>query len=141
MKSNAELSCLSKLSKNFFWSCQLLVAGRKDGTGAPIILKRSAGMVFHHGNLIETGDRKTVDSLISPDDSILRHTAACWTSNPPKAQPHLTRFTLDLKQKQVVGRSVLGEGQEFPRFDTRMAGMAARHLYTLQVEKTLPCKR
>jgi carotenoid cleavage dioxygenase-like enzyme len=90
-------------------------------------------MIFHHGNLVETGDRMTVDSLISPDDSILRHIAAWSTSNPPKAQPtHLTRFTLDLKQKQVVGRSVLGEGQEFPRFDTRMAGKAARHLSTLQ---------
>ena len=110
-----------------------LIVIRKDGTGRPITLEQPAGMVFHHGNLIESGDTMTFDTLLSPDDSILRRLAAWSESERPKFQPpQLTRLTLDLKQKQVTGMSVLGEGQEFPRFDTRMSGKPARHLYTLE---------
>jgi carotenoid cleavage dioxygenase-like enzyme len=110
-----------------------LIVLRKDGTGEPVILEQPAGMVFHHGNLAEAGDVMTMDSLLSPDASVLQHLAAWSESNPPKAQlPQLTRLTLDLKQKRVTERSVIGEGQEFPRFDARMSGKAARYLYTMQ---------
>ena len=110
-----------------------LIVLRKDGTGAPITIEQPAGMVFHHGNLSEAGDTLTMDSLLSPDDSVLRYIAAWSTDNPPRPKPtQLTRLSLDLKNKQVIGRTVLAESQEFPRFDTRMSGKAARHLYTLE---------
>lgn len=110
-----------------------LIVIRKDGTGQPITLEQPAGMVFHHGNLVESGDTMTVDSMISADGSVLERLAAWSESNPPKAQPPcLTRLSLDLKKQQVTGRTILAEAQEFPRFDTRMSGKAARHLYTLQ---------
>jgi all-trans-8'-apo-beta-carotenal 15,15'-oxygenase len=110
-----------------------LIVMRKDGIGQPITLEQPAGMVFHHGNLAESGDTLTFDTLLSPDDSVLRHLAAWSESVRPQFQPpQLTRVTLDMKQKQVTGMNVLGVGQEFPRFDTRMSGKPARHLYTLE---------
>jgi len=110
-----------------------LIVLRKDGTAPPITIEQPAGMVFHHGNLVESGDTITIDSLLSSDDSILRYIAAWSTNNPPRPQPnHLTRITLDLKSSQVINRTVLAEAQEFPRFDTRLSGQAARHLYTLE---------
>jgi all-trans-8'-apo-beta-carotenal 15,15'-oxygenase len=110
-----------------------LIVLRKDGTGAPITLEQPAGMVFHHGNLAEAGDLLTMDSLLSPDDSTLRFLAGWANNSEMKFQPtQLTRLSLDLKHRQVTGRSVLSESQEFPRFDTRMSGKAARHLYTLE---------
>jgi all-trans-8'-apo-beta-carotenal 15,15'-oxygenase len=110
-----------------------LIILRKDGTGTPVIIEQPACMVFHHGNLTETGDTMTIDSILTPDDSILRYIAA-WSGNPPPPKPtELTRLTIDLGQRQVTGRSVFAEGQEFPRFDTRMSGKASRYLYTLEM--------
>jgi all-trans-8'-apo-beta-carotenal 15,15'-oxygenase len=110
-----------------------LIIIRKDGSGEPITLEQPAGMVFHHGNVAESGDTMTLDTLLSPDDSILRRLAAWSETNQPKFQPpQLTRLSLDLKQKLVTERSVFAEGQEFPRFDTRLSGKPARHLYTLE---------
>ncbi len=110
-----------------------LIILRKDGTGSPITIEQPAAMVFHHGNLVENGDTLTIDSVMTPDDSILRYIAAWSTDNPPPPKPaELTRLTIDLNRRQVIGRSVFGEGQEFPRFDTRMSGRPARYLYTLE---------
>jgi carotenoid cleavage dioxygenase-like enzyme len=107
---------------------------RKDGTGTPITIEQPACMVFHHGNLSEAGDMMTIDSILSPDDSILRYIAAWSTDNPPPPKPtQITRLTLDLNQRQITGRSIFGESQEFPRFDTRMSGKASRYLYTLEM--------
>jgi all-trans-8'-apo-beta-carotenal 15,15'-oxygenase len=111
-----------------------LIILRKDGTGAPITIEQPAAMVFHHGNLAESGDTLTIDSVFTPDDSILRYIAAWSTDNPPAPKPtELTRLTLDLKQRQVTSRSVFGRDQEFPRFDTRVSGKPSRYLYTLEV--------
>jgi all-trans-8'-apo-beta-carotenal 15,15'-oxygenase len=105
---------------------------RKDGTGEPIVLEQPACMVFHHGNLSESEDMITTDSLLSPDDSILRYIAAWSTHRAVKPQPnHLTRLSIDVRQRRIVDRQVLGEAQEFPRFDARMSGRAVRYLHTL----------
>ena len=110
-----------------------LIILRKDGAGSPITIEQPAAMVFHHGNLVEKDDTLTIDSVMTPDDSILRYIAAWSTDNPPPPKPaELTRLTIDLNRRQVIGRSVFGEGQEFPRFDTRMSGRPARYLYTLE---------
>jgi len=106
---------------------------RKDGTGAPITVDQPASMVFHHGNIAEEGGGMTLDSLLTPGDSILRFVASWSSESHPKAQPtQLTRISIDLKQRTVTGRQVLAEAQEYPRFDTRRSGKTARNLYTLQ---------
>ena len=113
-----------------------LILVRKDGTGSPISIEQPACMVFHHGNLAEAGDSITLDSLMSPDDSILRYISAWSAEKPTRPRPtQLTRLSLDLGQRHVTGRSVLGEALEYPRFDSRMSGKAARHLYTLADEE------
>lgn len=111
-----------------------LVILRKDGTGAPVTVEQPAAMVFHHGNLVEGGDTLSIDSVLTPNDSILRYIAAWSTENPPPPTPtQLTRLTIDLNRRQVTSRSVFGEGQEFPRFDIRMSGRPSRYLYTLEM--------
>jgi carotenoid cleavage dioxygenase-like enzyme len=113
-----------------------LIVVRKDGKGSPITFEQPACMVFHHGNLAETGDSITFDSLMSPDDSILRYIYEWSAEKPTRPRPtQLTRLSLDLTRRQVTGRTVLGEGLEYPRFDSRMSGEAARHLYTLADEQ------
>ena len=113
-----------------------LIVVRKDGTGSPISIEQPACIVFHHGNLAEAGDSITLDSLMSPDDSILRYISEWSAEKPTRPRPtQLTRLSLDLGQRHVTGRSVLGEALEYPRFDSRMSGKAARHLYTLADEE------
>lgn len=109
-----------------------VIVVRKDGAGDPLILEQPACMVFHHGNLAESGNILTTDSLMTPDDSILRYVADWSTRRAVKPQPaHLTRLTIDLKQRRIAGRQVLGEAEEYPRFDTRKSGHAIRYLHTL----------
>jgi carotenoid cleavage dioxygenase-like enzyme len=69
---------------------------------------------------------------MTPDDSILRYVAEFSTGHPVKPQPtHLTRLTIDLGQQRITKREILGEAQEYPRFDARRSGQAVRYLYTL----------
>ena len=105
---------------------------RKDGKGKPLILEQPACMVFHHGNLSEAGSILTTDSLMTPDDSILRYIAAFSTGAAVKPQPtHLTRLTVDVEQRRIIRREVLAEAREYPRFDSRLSGRAVRYLYNL----------
>jgi carotenoid cleavage dioxygenase-like enzyme len=72
---------------------------------------------------------------MSPDDSILRYISEWSAERPTRPRPtQLTRISLDITQRVATGREVLGEGLEYPRFDSRMSGKAARHLYTLADE-------
>jgi carotenoid cleavage dioxygenase-like enzyme len=110
-----------------------IIVVRKDGTGAPVVLEQPACVVFHHGNLVENGAVLQFDSMMSPDDSILRFIAEWTAEHPAKPRPtQLTRISLDLQAGRVISRQVLGEGDEFPRFDARLAGRPARHLFTLR---------
>lgn len=113
-----------------------LIVVRKDGAGSPITIEQPACMVFHHGNLAEEGDSLTFDTLMSPDDSILRYISEWSAERPTRPRPtQLTRISLDITQRVATGREVLGEGLEYPRFDSRMSGKAARYLYTLADEE------
>jgi hypothetical protein len=47
-----------------------LIVIRKDGTGESVVFEQPPGMVYHHGNLTETGDVISFYSLMSPDDRI-----------------------------------------------------------------------
>lgn len=106
---------------------------RKDGSGTPVTFELPAAMVFHHGNLAVEENTAILDSVFTPDDSILRSIAHWSDANPPQAKPaQLTRLTLDLGQGRVTDRTVLSEGEEFPRFDARQSGLAARYLYTME---------
>jgi all-trans-8'-apo-beta-carotenal 15,15'-oxygenase len=108
-----------------------LVVIRKDFTREPVILEQPPGMVYHHGNLTETGDVISFHSLMSPDGSVLRLLHS-WSEErwPSFRRNHLARWSVDLSSRQVV-RSDIGEGNEFPRFDTRRVGAHARYLYAV----------
>ena len=108
---------------------------RKDGTGKPIEIEQPAAMVFHHGNAFERGGKLIFDSLLTPDDSVLRtlHSLAndkISTSTPNK----LTRLTIDLASGKLDSRAEFGSNHEFPRFDSRLTGKDARFLYTAGAE-------
>jgi all-trans-8'-apo-beta-carotenal 15,15'-oxygenase len=108
-----------------------LVVVRKDGTGAPVVFEQPPGMVYHHGNLTETGGQLSFHSLMSPDGSVLELFDSWSEERWPRLRPnHLTRVSLDLSTKRV-SRSALGEGNEFPRFDTRRVGADTRYLYAV----------
>jgi all-trans-8'-apo-beta-carotenal 15,15'-oxygenase len=114
---------------------RLIVLG-KDGTGTPLVLEQPACMVFHHGNLAETNGIITTDSLLTPDDSILRYISEFSTGHAIKPRPtQLTRLTVDVAERRITKRQVLGEAQEYPRFDTRMNGRNVRFLFTLGNEE------
>ncbi|HTB15477.1 MAG TPA: carotenoid oxygenase family protein [Bryobacteraceae bacterium] len=114
-----------------------LIVLRKDGTTAPLILEQPACMVFHHGNLAEANGVITTDSLLTPDDSILHYISEFSTAHPIKPQPNqLTRVTIDVAGSRIAKREILGEAQEYPRFDTRRNGRNIRYLYTLGNEET-----
>jgi all-trans-8'-apo-beta-carotenal 15,15'-oxygenase len=108
-----------------------LIVIRKDGTREPVVFEQPPGMVCHHGNLTETGDVISFYSLMSPDDSVLRLLDS-WSEEkwPSLRRNHLARWSVDLSMKQV-SRIDVGEGNEFPRFDTRRAGVHTRYLYAV----------
>src|SRR5262245_4062670 len=108
-----------------------LIVVRKDGTADPVVIEQPPGMVFHHGNLTESGSVLSFDSLMSSDGSVLRLIDS-WSEQqwPTLRRNHLTRFSLDLSTRAAT-RSDIGEGNEFPRFDTRRVGAHARYLYAI----------
>jgi len=115
-----------------------LIVIRKDGTGTPIIFEQPPGMVYHHGNVTEAGYVLSFHSLMSPDGSVLELFDS-WSESrwPMFRRNHLTKFSLDLSSQQI-SRSILGEGNEFPRFDTRRIGVQARYLYAVHEDHADP---
>lgn len=113
-----------------------IIVLKKDGTGEPFVLEQPPCMVFHHGNLSEANGVITLDSLMSADDSILHYIAAFATDKAVKPQPNrLTRITMNTGERRVAGARVLGQGYEYPRFDSRMSGSISRYLFTLGGEE------
>lgn len=113
---------------------RILIA-RKDGSGAPIQIEQPAAMVFHHGNAFEKDGKLIFDSLLTPDDSILRTLHSISADKIPATTPNrLTRFTVDLASGKLESRRELGSNHEFPRFDDRLIGKNARFLYTAAAE-------
>jgi all-trans-8'-apo-beta-carotenal 15,15'-oxygenase len=112
---------------------------RKDGTGAPVTIEHPAAMVFHHGNAFEKEGKIIVDSLLSPDGSVLAALQA-FDKDPalPVTPNVLARVTLDPARRAVVGRTELATAEEFPRFDARRVGGDARYLYTAALSAARP---
>ncbi len=105
---------------------------RKDGQGKTVTIEQPPGFVFHHGNAFERDGKIIVDTLLSPDASIL-DTLYSWSKDklPVPAPVKLTRLVLDPAKAQVESKTEIGINEEFPRFDQRLAGRDARYLYTL----------
>lgn len=106
---------------------------RKDGKGAPVTIEQPANMVFHHGNAFERDGKIVIDSVLSPDGTVLNVLYA-WDKDglPRQTETRLTRLVLDPLKGAVESRTELETGVEFPRFDSRRAGSDARFLYTLE---------
>ncbi len=105
---------------------------RRDGSGAPSIIEQPPNMVFHNGNAREIGDKLVLETILSPDDGPLELLRSFARDElPSSAPPQLTRIEIDLASSTVTHREILGEGQEFPRFDIRRSGEASRYLYTM----------
>lgn len=115
-----------------------LIVVRKDGMGEPLTFEQPPGVVFHHGNLTENGSVLSFQSLMSPDGSVL-DLFHSWSADrwPQFRRNCVTAYSLDLSTQRVT-RSVLAEGNEFPRFDTRQSGKQARYLYTLHEDQADP---
>jgi all-trans-8'-apo-beta-carotenal 15,15'-oxygenase len=105
---------------------------RRDGTGEPVVVEQPANMVFHHGNAFERDGKLVIDSILSPDGSVLR-ALATWADDRASEPPpqRLTRLVLDLAGRRVESRAEMDQSVEFPRFDTRRSGAEARYLYTI----------
>ena len=112
-----------------------VIVVRKDGSGDPVVFELPPAMVFHHGNLTESGNLLSFHSLMSPGDSELRLFASWSEDSFPQLRTELTQLSLDLSSRQDVTRAVLAKGIEFPRFDTRRIGADARYLYTLRSDR------
>jgi carotenoid cleavage dioxygenase-like enzyme len=104
---------------------------RKDGTGKPVVIEQPANMVFHHGNAYEKDGKLMVDSLLSPDGSVMNAVANWDAPVQAKLAPnHLTRLVFDLAKGALESRNELEAEVEFPRFDERRGGTEARYLFT-----------
>src|SRR5581483_10295085 len=108
-----------------------LVILRRDGTGTPVTIEQPAGMVFHHGNAFEHDGKLIIDSILSPDGSVLEALHAFSQDRLPATSPNkLTRLILDPAKATIESRTEMEAEQEFPRFDARRGGAEARYLYT-----------
>ncbi len=110
-----------------------LLIVRKDGTCKPITIELPAGMVFHHGNAFEQDGKLILDTLMSGDGAVLQALAAWGKEQMPSAGKTIAqRLTIDVVQGKLASRNEFGHAQEFPRFDERRGGSAARYLYALE---------
>jgi carotenoid cleavage dioxygenase-like enzyme len=108
-----------------------IVILRKDGTGKPVTINQPANMVFHNGNAYEKDGKLHLDSILSPDGSVLKAVGSFDAAEPVKTTPnHLTRLEIDLTKGELSSRTELEAEVEFPRFDERLGGKEARFLYT-----------
>jgi carotenoid cleavage dioxygenase-like enzyme len=117
-----------------------LLIVRKDGAGAPVTVEQPPGMVFHNGNAFERDGKLVVDSILSPDGSVMKAVASWGDGQPTQPSPnHLTRLVIDPANGlangpasgAVISRTELEAEVEFPRFDQRRTGADARYLYTV----------
>lgn len=109
-----------------------LLIVRKDGAGKPVTVEQPPGMVFHNGNAFEQEGKLIIDSILSPDDSVMKAVASWGDDQPYQSSPnHLTRLVIDPSTGRVTSRTELESEVEFPRFDERRAGSEARFLYTV----------
>ena len=105
---------------------------RRDGTGEPLVIEQPPSMVFHNGNAYEENGDLVVDTFLSPDGGVLELLHAFAKDRVLEvAPPQLTRLRIDLEGRKVRSREVLASEEEFPRFDIRRTGTAARYLYTM----------
>lgn len=103
----------------------------KSGEGEVQSFELPASMVFHHGNAFVSDGILMVDSLMSPDASVLKVLHAWSEDRIPEFQDNsLLRLSFDLESEEYLGSDELGVSQEFPRFDVRRTGDDARFLYT-----------
>ena len=104
---------------------------RRDGTGDPVWIEAPTAMVFHNGNAYEDGGHIVLDSVLSPDDSVLRLLYAASKERLPEVtSTRLARVRLDPRAGRLVRRDRLDEWLEFPRFDERRASEDVRFLYS-----------
>ncbi|CAM2009532.1 carotenoid oxygenase family protein [Acanthopleuribacter pedis] len=103
---------------------------RRDGTGEPIWIEDQPGMVFHNGNAREVDGSIVMDSIATPDDSVMKLLySAAKNRLPEYTQNQLMRLRLDLVNKGVTRRDIITRGFEFPRFDDRRVAGDTRYLY------------
>jgi len=108
----------------------------KDGKAKPVTIEQPPGFVFHHGNAFERDGKIIVDTLLSADASVLDLLYSFGKDQLPKTSPNkLVRLVLDPVKGAVESRTELGGGEEFPRFDQRLAGQDARYLYTAETNR------
>jgi carotenoid cleavage dioxygenase-like enzyme len=108
---------------------------RKDCTGKPVQIEQPAAMAFHHGNAFEKDGTLFFDTILTPDDSILRSLHSFANNKIPDAAPNkIVRFAVDLAAGKIKSRTEIGTDCEFPRYDPRAAGKETRHLYTASFE-------
>ncbi len=111
---------------------RFLILGR-DGKSEPITVNQPASMVFHNGNAFAADGKLVVDSILTPNGSIID---VINRFGKPDANPYtpteVTRLVIDLAKGEVLKRGVMGENQELPRFDIRRSGEEVRYLYALE---------
>lgn len=108
---------------------------RKDGKGKPVWIEQPAAMCFHHGNAFEKDGTLIFDTILTPDNSILRSLHSFANDKIPVAAPNkITRFTIDLTEGKIKSRAEFGTDHEYPRYDPRATGKDARYLYTAASE-------
>jgi carotenoid cleavage dioxygenase-like enzyme len=104
----------------------------RDGTGEPVIINQPSNMLFHNGNAFERDGNIVLDTFLQPDGSVLKtlHSLDQYGNVPSLEDPtEFTRVVLDPKKGELVERIQLAEDQDLPRFDIRLSGKEARHLW------------
>lgn len=107
---------------------------RKDGKGDPVVVNQPSSMLFHNGNAHERNGKIVLETLLAPDGSALLAVYSFGFDTPAKkgTGPRLIRMVVDPATGAVESRTVLDDDPvEFPRYDLRRTGDAARVLYTV----------
>jgi carotenoid cleavage dioxygenase-like enzyme len=113
---------------------RLIVVPRDGAKEKAFTIQLPPNIIFHHGNAYETADGKIVFESILGNDNEILELLRDWKTDKVRhtfnnSSQTLTRITIDLNKRAVVGKSDLVNDVEFPRFDSRLVGQKSRFLY------------
>lgn len=113
---------------------RIIVVPRSGEKEKAFVAELPPNIIFHNGNAYETADGQIIYETILGNDGEILNVIRDWKTDKVRhnfnnSSQTLTRITIDIEKRAVVGKAEFVSDVEFPRFDSRLTGQKSRFLY------------
>ncbi len=104
---------------------------KPDGKAEPIMVQLPPALVYHYGNAYEPKPGKIAFEMVAYDNAGIYDFLRKWRADdqPEFVRPYVKQTLVDLASKTYSPVESIYHGAEFPRYDMRLTGKPAIHLY------------